>query len=74
MPTFVKPASFANQTRIARVQKRGYADRQAGKRREDNPYKNRRDRSDWDVGWWDAEIEIQAAADPDFMSKGAVPF
>ena len=61
MRKYVKPVSAVSQARIARVQKRGYADRQAGKRREENPYKGRWDRDNWKDGWWDAEIDIAYA-------------
>lgn len=66
--------SYANQTRITRVQKRGYDDRAAGKRKKDNPYKNRWDRDNWLVGWVDADIAIHFKADPEYLSHGPIPF
>lgn len=56
--TYKPTVKYASHARITRVQKRGYADRMAGKRKEDNPYKNRWDRDNWQTGWWDAEIEL----------------
>lgn len=56
--TYQRPIKYASAVRKSRAQQRGYADRQAGAAYEDNPYKNPWDRSNWESGWYDAEIDI----------------
>ena len=72
--TYQRPVKYASHARIARVQQRGYADRQAGKRKKDNPYKNQWDRDNWLIGWEDADIDIKAKTDPELMSHARIPF
>ncbi len=73
--TYKRTLCYASQTRMKHAERKGYEARTAGQPRTANPYKTKRDRDNWDTGWFDADIEtLKIAMQSEGVDDDGLPF